>query len=226
MSSWRWQLMHRLPAPASGRLSLWQRSHARLSCMPLSEKSPTSWSGFAASQVRVVWHCAQPVPYWPLWTAGSGWQPKQSVGRGLNVTDGWQSEHRVVRCLPSSRNADIVLWLKMLSPVSTWHCSHLSPSRPLCASSHLFFLCSPLSGNASTLPLASLGNGWSWSNLSASHTPDEWHAMHLSPSVVLCSESSWHWPAALQFGLSPENDVLPLLSRPVWQVAHGTGLLG
>src|SRR5439155_9893116 len=29
ISSWRWQLMHRLPAPASGRLSLWQRSHAR-----------------------------------------------------------------------------------------------------------------------------------------------------------------------------------------------------
>src|SRR5215813_7885322 len=48
--------------------------------------------------------------------------------------------------------------------------------------------------------------------------------MHLSPSVPLCSESSWHWPAALQFGLSPENDVLPLLSRPVWQSAHGTSL--
>ena len=106
--------------------------------MPLSEKSPTSCSGFTSPQVRVVWHCAQPVPYWPLWTAGSGWQPKQSVGRGLNVTDGWQSEHRTVRCLPSRRNADILLWLKMLSPVSTWHCSHLSPSRPLCASSSLW----------------------------------------------------------------------------------------
>src|SRR5262249_55585653 len=136
----------------------------------------------------------------------------------------------------------------MLSPVSTWHCSHLSPSPPRWASSclwqasaaqvvgvsanlrcgwhcsHLFFLCSPLSGNAVTWPLASLGNGWSWSNLSASHTPELWHVMHLSPSVPLCSESSWHWPAALQLGLRSENEVLPFLSRPVWRDAHGTSL--
>ena len=71
----------------------------------------------------------------PCGRAGSGWQPKHVVGRGLNVIDGWQSAQRTSRCLPSSWNALIVLWLKMLSPVSTWHFSHLSPSRPLCASS-------------------------------------------------------------------------------------------
>src|SRR4051812_37357068 len=48
--------------------------------------------------------------------------------------------------------------------------------------------------------------------------------MHLSPSVPRCSESSWHCPAALQFGLSPENEVLPFESRPVWQSAQGTSL--
>ena len=54
--------------------------------------------------------------------------------------------------------------------------------------------------------------------------PDEWHVMQPWPSVPWCSESSWHWPAALQLGSSPENEVLPLPSRPVWQLAHGTGL--
>src|SRR3954464_14653879 len=48
--------------------------------------------------------------------------------------------------------------------------------------------------------------------------------MQRSPSVPTCSESSWHWPAALQFALSPENDVLPFASRRVWQLAHGTSL--
>src|SRR6185295_14710603 len=48
--------------------------------------------------------------------------------------------------------------------------------------------------------------------------------MQLSPSVVWCSESSWHCPAALQSGLRPENEVLPFWSRPVWQLAHGTSL--
>src|ERR1043166_1306338 len=48
--------------------------------------------------------------------------------------------------------------------------------------------------------------------------------MHFPPSVPWCSESSWHWPEALQLGLRPENDVLPLLSRPVWHLAHGTSL--
>jgi hypothetical protein len=68
MSSWRWQLMHRLPVPAIGRLSLWQRAHARLSWAPVSEKSPTSWSGLMSVHSLVEWHCSQPVPYWPAWT--------------------------------------------------------------------------------------------------------------------------------------------------------------
>src|SRR3569623_1251060 len=75
MSSWRWQLMHKLPLPANGRLSLWQRSHAMLSCDPVSEKSPTSCSGLTSTNVAVEWHCSHAVPYWPLSTAGSGWQP-------------------------------------------------------------------------------------------------------------------------------------------------------
>src|SRR5512138_2907355 len=48
--------------------------------------------------------------------------------------------------------------------------------------------------------------------------------MQRSPSVPSCSESSWHLPFALQLGLRPENDVLPFLSRPVWQSAHATFL--
>src|SRR5882762_5344396 len=48
--------------------------------------------------------------------------------------------------------------------------------------------------------------------------------MHLSPSEPLWSESSWHLPVALQLGLTSENDVLPLVSRPVWHLAHGTFL--
>src|SRR5688572_21599332 len=99
--------MHRLPVPDIGRLSLWQRAQARLSWLPVSEKSPTSCSGLMSVNDTVVWQVSQTVPYWPMWMSGSGWQPKQLVGRGLNVTDGWQSLHLVVRCFPSSANLDI-----------------------------------------------------------------------------------------------------------------------
>jgi len=38
----------------------------------LEGEVPTSWSGLMSSHVRVEWHCSHAVPYWPLWTAGSG----------------------------------------------------------------------------------------------------------------------------------------------------------
>jgi hypothetical protein len=53
-SSCRWQLMQKLPLPASGRLSWWHRLHGRLSCMPLREKSPTSCCGRMSLKLRIV----------------------------------------------------------------------------------------------------------------------------------------------------------------------------
>src|SRR5262249_7949796 len=82
-----------------------------------------------------VWQLAHRVPNLPRCTSGSGWQPKQSFGRGLNASVGGQLTHGVPRGLFSRRNVAIRLGSNVVSPVSRWDRSHALPSAPWWTSS-------------------------------------------------------------------------------------------